>query len=266
MPMEVVKVKLKEAFPFYDFDRAGIEVKPNDKVIVDSDRGLLLGTALSAAWLMPEGTSLKVEGRIVRLASLGDLEQHNRNLDAERRALVFCLEKVAERNLPMKVADVEYLFDGSKAIFYFTADNRIDFRELVKDLARQLKTRIEMRQIGVRDETRMIGGLGYCGCTLCCATFLREFAPVSIKAAKDQGLALNLEKISGVCGRLMCCLTYEQPVYEELKCCLPKCGKRVITEKGPGKVVKLKILEGTVMVKLADGQVVELKSDQVRPA
>ena len=266
MNVEIVKVKLKEAFPYYDFDRAGIEVRPKDKVIVASGRGLLLGTVLSSPWPLSEGAPLNLEGSIVRLASPEDLEQHNRNLDNERRALALCLEKVAERNLPMKVKEAEYLFDGSKAIFYFTAEGRIDFRELVKHLARQLKTRIEMRQIGVRDETSMTGGIGYCGRTLCCATFLKEFAPVSIKAAKDQGLALNLEKISGVCGRLMCCLTYEQSVYEELKSCLPKCGKRVLTEKGPGKVVKLKVLEGMVVVKLADGQLLELKSDQVGPA
>jgi cell fate regulator YaaT (PSP1 superfamily) len=258
-----VKVKLKESLPLKGFELGEDELKPDDKVVVSWQQGLALGTVVSFPMTMPHCPSFKPDGVIVRLASSEDLAKHENSRVSERSAFSFCLERARVHNLPLKLIDVDFLLDDSKAIFYFTAEGRIDFRGLVKDLARQFRTRIEMRQIGVRDETKMLGGLGYCGRALCCSTFLKEFSPVSIKAAKDQSLTLNLEKISGLCGRLMCCLTFEQPVYQQMKSCLPKCGKRVCTGKGTGKVVKLKVLEGTAVIKLPDGQLIECKPEEM---
>ena len=262
---ESVKVRLRESSPAYGFELGDTDVKSDDKVVVSWQQGLTLGTVVSHPISLPACCSFKPDGAIVRLANEQDLANHENNRAAERPALEFCLARAMAHNLPLKLIEVDFLLDGDKVIFYFTAEGRIDFRGLVKDLARQYRTRIEMRQIGVRDETKMLGGLGYCGRQLCCSTFLKEFSPVSIKAAKDQNLALNLEKISGLCGRLMCCLTFEQPVYEQMRSCLPRCGKRVCTEKGMGKVVKLKVLEGIAVVKLPDGQLIECKPDEIKP-
>ena len=254
---------MKESLPARDFELGEVTVKPNDKVMVSWQQGLTLGTVVSSPVPRPACPAFKPEGVIVRLADEEDVTRHDDNRAVERSAYDFCLERARVHHLSLKLIAVDSLLDGSKAIFYFTAEGRIDFRMLVKDLARRFRTRIEMRQIGVRDETKMLGGLGYCGRSLCCSTFLKEFSPVSIKAAKDQNLSLNLEKISGLCGRLMCCLTFEQSLYQEMRSCLPKCGKRVCTGKGAGKVVKLNVLEGTVVVKLPDGQLVECKPDEL---
>lgn len=261
--MEIVKVQLREAFPFCDFERGDFELNPQDKVVVTWQQGLALATVVSRPFSIREGAKYQADGSIVRIATEEDLYKHEKCLAQQKEANDFCLEQARRLGLNLKLVSVEFLLEGNKAIFYFTAEGRIDFRELVKEMARQFHTRIEMRQIGVRDEAKMVGGLGYCGRPLCCCTFLKEFCPVSIRAAKDQNLALNLDKISGLCGRLMCCLTFEKPLYEEMKNGLPRCGKWVETEKGLARVVKLKVLEGTVIVRLADGQAMEVPAEKV---
>ncbi|MBT0654188.1 hypothetical protein KI810_14080 [Geobacter luticola] len=201
----------------------------------------------------------------MRKALPEDLDAAARNAIKEKEAHALCLAKINERGMDMKLVRVEYLYDGSKAIFYFTADGRVDFRELVKDLAHAFHTRIEMRQIGVRDEAKMVGGIGICGRELCCSSFLREFEPVSVKMAKEQNLALNPTKISGQCGRLLCCLSYEYETYCTLKKCLPKCGKRVKHGNVEGEVVKLGVLDGTVTVRTDDHVQVVLKGEEIKP-
>jgi cell fate regulator YaaT (PSP1 superfamily) len=201
--------------------------------------------------------------RVLRMAEERDILRYEQNCELEGYAHQFCSELIREKSLPMKLVDVEYLFDGSKAIFYFASDGRVDFRELVRDLARQFHTRIEMRQIGVRDEAKMVGGVGCCGRELCCATFLTDFAPISVRMAKDQNVSLNPVKISGICGRLMCCLGYEHKMYEDLARDMPKLGKRVQTPKGEGKVIRRNVLENTFAV-VIEGKEFEFTLDQWR--
>jgi cell fate regulator YaaT (PSP1 superfamily) len=202
--------------------------------------------------------------QVLRTATVEDLESAARNQAREKDARAYCLKKIAERGLDMKLIRVEYLFDGSKAIFYFTADGRIDFRELVKDLAYAFHTRIEMRQVGVRDEAKMVGGIGICGRELCCSSFLREFEPVSVKMAKEQNLALNPTKISGQCGRLLCCLGYEFETYSTLKKNLPKCGRYIQCGEVCGEVVKQNVLAGTVTVRTEEHREVIVRGEDVR--
>lgn len=261
----LVKVQFQAAGKLYDFLAGSHDLKPGDRVVVETDRGKGLGTVVTAPRevedsLLPDGVK-----RVTRKANQDDLAAQARNAAREQEAHTYCVAKIQERNLEMKLVKVEYLFDGSKAIFYFTADGRIDFRELVKDLAHAFHTRIEMRQIGVRDESKLVGGIGICGRELCCSSFLREFEPVSVKMAKEQNLALNPSKISGQCGRLLCCLGYEFETYCSLKKCLPKCGKRVCCGSVEGEVVKLNILEGTVTVRTDDNQQVVLKGEDIKP-
>ncbi len=260
----IVKVQFHTAEKLYDFNAAGFELKPGDRVIVETDRGrsmAIVATQLSqvADELVPQ--SLKT---ILRKASPADLEAAERNRAREKETHVFCQAKIAERNLDMKLVKVEYVFDGSKAIFYFTADGRIDFRDLVKDLAQQFHTRIEMRQIGVRDEAKIVGGLGICGRELCCSSFLREFAPVSVKMAKEQNLALNPTKISGQCGRLLCCLGYEFETYCELRKGLPKCGKHLKCGDIEGEVVKVNTLGRSFTLRTADARLVQCTPEDLR--
>jgi cell fate regulator YaaT (PSP1 superfamily) len=200
---------------------------------------------------------------ITRKATFEDLATVERNVQKEKEAYDFCLRRIVERNMQMKLVKVEYLFDGSKAVFFFTADGRVDFRDLVKDLAHTFHTRIEMRQIGVRDESKMIGGIGICGRELCCSSWLRDFQPVSVKMAKEQNLALNPNKISGQCGRLLCCLDYEYETYCSLRKTFPKCGKRVRTASTNGVIDKLNILTGTITLRLDDGKLLVVKRDEV---
>ena len=207
--LRIVPVKFHHAGRHYDFNAQGLDLKPGSRVVVETDRGRALASVVTApreiaAEKAPEG--LKI---VLRVATDDDIAQAASNAAREKAAVRYCQERVQSRNLEMKLVKVEYVFDGSKAIFYFTADGRIDFRDLVKDLAQHFHTRIEMRQIGVRDEAKIVGGLGICGRELCCCSFLRDFAPVSVKMAKEQNLALNPTKISGQCGRLLCCLGYE---------------------------------------------------------
>lgn len=259
----IVKVQFQTAGKLYDFGAGDLELLPGEKVIVETERGRSIALVVeapheSAAENAPHGLK-----NVTRKATQEDMEAAARNAAREKEAFNFCIAKIKERGMDMKLVRVEYLYDGSKAIFYFTADGRVDFRELVKDLAHAFHTRIEMRQIGVRDESKMVGGLGICGRELCCSSFLRDFAPVSVKMAKEQNLALNPTKISGQCGRLLCCLAYEYETYCSLKKCLPKCGKRVNCGGTEGEVVKLGVLDGTITLKTDDNRQVVVKGECV---
>lgn len=210
----VVGVRFKKAGKVYYFDPSGVALQRDDNVIVETARGVEYGQVVSGPKAVPETELVLPLKKVIRKATAVDAKQVEDNRKKEDRALTLCQEKILAHGLPMKLIGVEYTFDGAKVIFYFTAEGRVDFRELVKDLAQVFRTRIELRQIGVRDEAKMLGGLGPCGRPLCCATFLGDFEPVSIRMAKDQNLSLNPTKISGICGRLMCCLKYESDTYK----------------------------------------------------
>jgi cell fate regulator YaaT (PSP1 superfamily) len=250
---KVVGIRFKEAGKIYYFDPCNIFLKVGDDVIVETVRGLEYGNVAIAEKEVEEEEIVAPLKKVVRKACNKDKARVEENTAKAERAFDIGLKKIKEHNLPMKLIDVEYTFDNSKVIFYFTADGRVDFRELVKDLAAIFRTRIELRQIGVRDEAKMLGGIGSCGRQLCCTTFLGDFDPVSIRMAKDQNLSLNPTKISGICGRLMCCLKFEFPVYEGSKDTFPDVGKTVITSLGTGEVLQINIPERTVKV-LIDGE------------
>lgn len=261
----IVRIQFTTAGKLYDFTVGKMALKPGDRVLVETERGKSVGQVVAGPLevedgLVPEGTK-----HVQRLAEPSDLAALAANAVKEKEAHKFCLTRIKERVMDMKLVKVEYLFDGSKAIFYFTADGRVDFRELVKDLAHAFHTRIEMRQIGVRDESKLVGGIGICGRELCCSSYLREFEPVSVKMAKEQNLALNPSKISGQCGRLLCCLSYEFETYCSLRKGLPKCGKRVQCGCVDGEVVKVNVLQGTVTVRNSDDTMVQLKGDDISP-
>ncbi|GFE58157.1 stage 0 sporulation family protein [Geobacter sp. AOG1] len=263
--IKIAKIQFYTAGKLYDFNAGNLDLKPGDRVIVETERGKSIATVVVGPREFEKGAAPEGLKNITRKALPEDLEAAARNAIKEKEAHALCLAKINERGMDMKLVRVEYLFDGSKAIFYFTADGRVDFRELVKDLAHAFHTRIEMRQIGVRDEAKMVGGIGICGRELCCSSFLREFEPVSVKMAKEQNLALNPTKISGQCGRLLCCLSYEYETYCTLKRCLPKCGKRVKHGNVEGEVVKLGVLDGTVTVRTDDHVQVVLKGEEIKP-
>lgn len=246
----VVGVRFKQAGKIYFFDPDDHEMAKNQPVIVETARGIEYGRVVIGTKFVDEGEVVLPLKRVMRLATDEDTRQVEENRVAAEEALSVCREKVQEHDLEMKLVDAEYTFDRNKIIFYFTADGRVDFRELVKDLAAIFRTRIELRQIGVRDEAKMLGGIGPCGRTLCCSSFLGDFEPVSIKMAKDQNLSLNPIKISGLCGRLMCCLKYENDHYEEAKREMPDLGERVRTPDGVGRVNGLNLLERRVRVDL----------------
>lgn len=248
--VKVAGVRFKRAGKIYFFDPDELQVEKGTNVIVETARGMEFGTVTSGIKEVPESEIVPPLKKIVRIADENDLAQHKENVRKKQRALELCQEKVNKHNLQMKLIDVEYTFDNSKVIFYFTADGRVDFRELVKDLAGVFKMRIELRQIGVRDEAKMVGGIGTCGKGLCCHTWLPEFEPVSIKMAKVQNLSLNPTKISGICGRLMCCLKYENDIYYELRKGMPEPGERIKTGDGIGVVVDSNILENKIKVRL----------------
>lgn len=260
----VVGVRFKKAGKIYYFDPAGIEIKNNDYVIVETVRGIEFGKVVIANKQVDEEDIVLPLKKVLRIADEKDRLQVEENKQDARIAYNVCTEKVIEHSLDMKLVDVEYTFDRNKVIFYFTADGRIDFRDLVKDLAAIFKTRIELRQIGVRDEAKMLGGIGPCGRMLCCSTFLGDFDPVSIKMAKDQNLSLNPTKISGLCGRLMCCLKYENDEYESAKEQLPDLGEFIYTSHGDGKVVGLNLMERVIQIELSDQQkVIEYTLDEI---
>ena len=248
--IKVVGVRFKKAGKIYYFNPDNIEIKLDDFVIVETARGVEFGQVVIGPKEITEEEIVAPLKDVMRVALDEDFETHDDNKKKAKLAMEICNEKIGEHGLFMKLVDVEYTFDNNKVIFYFTADGRVDFRELVKDLASIFKTRIELRQIGVRDEAKMIGGIGPCGRITCCKQFLGEFEPVSIKMAKEQSLSLNPSKISGLCGRLMCCLKYEHENYEELMKNLPEIGAIVNTEKGRGTVVATYTLLGRVKVRV----------------
>lgn len=247
---EVVGIRFKEVGKIYYFDPIGFKLEKGDRAIVETVRGLECGVVAQANKEVSDDEIVKPLKPIVRVATAEDLKVVERNKKKEKDAFDICLKKIAAHGLDMKLIDVEYTFDSSKVIFYFTSDGRVDFRELVKDLASVFRIRIELRQIGVRDESKMKGGLGMCGRPFCCNSFLGDFQPVSIKMAKEQGLSLNPTKISGTCGRLMCCLKYEQDSYEHLLRVTPKVGAIVETSSGRGTVVESDLLKGMLKVRL----------------
>ena len=251
--IKVIGVRFKKAGKIYYFSPADFNIKRGQYVIVETARGIEFGECVIGIKEISEEEIVSPLKSVIRIADEKDIQKHRDNKAKEIEALDICLKKIREHNLDMKLIDVEYTFDNNKVIFYFTADGRVDFRELVKDLATIFKTRIELRQIGVRDEAKMVGGLGPCGRPLCCSTFLGDFASVSIKMAKEQNLSLNPTKISGICGRLMCCLNYEQSTYEEIRKRLPKVGSTVKTEYGNGLVISNSIVKEIVKVKLKKG-------------
>ena len=247
---EVIGVRFKDVGKVYYFDPNGTTLKKGDRVIVETARGIECGEVAMENRDIQDEEIVHPLKKMIRKASEADLKKVEENKKKEKTAFDICLKKIAAHKLEMKLVDVEYTFDNNKILFYFTADGRVDFRELVKDLASVFRTRIELRQIGVRDEAKMLGGLGICGKPFCCSTFLGEFQPVSIKMAKEQGLSLNPTKISGTCGRLMCCLKYEQAAYADLLKRTPKIGAIVNTPEGRGVVVEQNLLTGILKVRM----------------
>lgn len=246
----VIGVRFKEVGKIYYFDPDGENLRIGDDVIVETSRGIECGKVAMANREMPDQDVPTPLKKLLRKATDDDLKKVEENREKEKRAFGICEQKIKQHGLKMKLVNVEYTFDNNKILFYFTADGRVDFRELVKDLAYVFKTRIELRQIGVRDEAKMLGGLGICGRPFCCNTFLGEFQPVSIRMAKEQGMSLNPVKISGTCGRLMCCLKYEQDVYTNLLKTTPKVGAIVDTPDGKGNVIDVNLLTGTLSVSM----------------
>ena len=255
----VIGVRFKKAGKVYYFDPCDFWPKPGQNVVVETARGIEFGEVVTSPRSVSDQQIVAPLKKVVRIATEEDEQRAAFNARREEEAFKICQEKVLKHKLEMKLVSVEYTFDNSKIIFYFTANGRVDFRELVKDLASVFKMRIELRQIGVRDEAKMLGGLGSCGRPICCGAFLGDFQPVSIKMAKEQNLSLNPTKISGLCGRLMCCLKYEQDNYEEARKRLPRVGRDVLTPDGRGHVIDVNVLRETVRVRFQNGDNVEVK-------
>lgn len=251
---EIVGIRFKNGGKMYYFDSQGVELAPGENAIVETARGLEYGNVVLGNKTLPVSELVMPLRPVIRKATSDDTRRHEENHEKEEEAAKVFSQKIVEHKLEMKLVDVEYTFDNSKLLFYFTSDGRVDFRELVKDLASIFRTRIELRQIGIRDETKMIGGLGVCGRPFCCKKFLDDFGQVSIKMAKEQNLSLNSQKISGACGRLMCCLRYEHEAYEDALKNLPKVDSYVQTPDGNGTVTELVPLAGLVKVRLAGEQ------------
>lgn len=262
--IEVIGVRFKKAGKIYYFDPGEYKVTNHDYVIVETVRGVEFGKVVLVNKKVDEEDVVLPLKKVIRIATEKDKVEVLENKEIAEEAQKICNEKIKEHQLDMNLVDVEYTFDRNKVIFYFTADGRVDFRNLVKDLAAIFKTRIELRQIGVRDEAKLLGGIGPCGRMLCCSTFLGDFEPVSIKMAKDQNLSLNPSKISGLCGRLMCCLKYENDNYETAKRELPDLGEAITTSYGSGKVVGLNILERIIQIEIPElERVVEYTLDEL---
>lgn len=263
--IKIIGVRFRNAGKIYYFDPKKLPVKKGDHVIVETARGIEYGSVVADPRDVTDDQVVQPLKPVIRIANADDHARAQRNKEKEKEAFRICLEKIHKHKLEMKLIDTEYTFDNNKVLFYFTADGRIDFRELVKDLASVFKTRIELRQIGVRDETKILGGIGICGRTLCCHTYLSEFAPVSIKMAKEQNLSLNQTKISGVCGRLMCCLKNEQETYEELNRNLPGIGDIVTTPQGvSGTVQSVNVLRQMVKIVVEVNDEKEIQEFPVR--
>lgn len=262
---KVIGVRFRTAGKIYFFSPGKLEIKTGDKVIVETARGVEFGSVVTGPKEVEDDKITQPLKSVIRLATEDDKKKEEKNKEKEKEAFKICLDKIHKHGLEMKLIDAEYTFDNNKVLFYFTADGRIDFRELVKDLASVFRTRIELRQIGVRDETKILGGIGICGRPLCCHTFLTEFAPVSIKMAKEQNLSLNPTKISGVCGRLMCCLKNEEETYEYLNSRLPNVGDRVTTLDGlKGEVQSVSVLRQLVKVVVDVGDEKEIREYPVK--
>ena len=262
----VVGGRFKDEGKVYTFDAADLPLQKGQVVILQTENGPAMGTVATDVRSAEESTLPANLKRILRVATEADEKARKENRELEITAHRFCLDRIRQRNLPMKLIAVECQFDQSKVVFSFTAENRVDFRELVKDLVQKFRTRIELRQIGARQETRLIKGLGICGREVCCGTMLHNLDRVSVKMAKEQSMSLNPEKISGLCGRLMCCLSYEYDSYMEMKKDMPKCGKAVQTPQGRGKVIRQNVLAGEVSVLLEDGSEKTFRSKDVGPA
>jgi cell fate regulator YaaT (PSP1 superfamily) len=263
-PPKIVAISLQRTGHLYSFLSAGLALKRGDRVVVESDAGTRIGTVEIEPCEAARTLDLTQLKPVLRLAEERDTRAEEDTLSREAYAERLCAERIRERGLPMKLVTVDYTLDGRKAVFYFSADNRIDFRELVRDLAQALRVRVEMKQIGHRDETKVFGAIGPCGRELCCSSWLRDFDSVTVKMARDQGLALNPSRLAGMCGRLKCCLRYEYATYLELKRALPNAGKRVESVKGSGKVLRQNILKQTVLIQLeSDGGVVEATLDEL---
>ena len=264
---EIIGIRFKEVGKVYFFSPGKLKLNTGDKVIVETARGIECGEVVIPNRMVEDDRVVQPLKTIMRVVTDADLKTLEENKKKEQEIMKVFVKKIEEHKLSMKAIDVEYTFDGSKILFYFTAESRVDFREIVKDLASIYRTRIELRQIGVRDEAKMLGGLGICGRPFCCSSFLGEFQPVSIKMAKEQSLSLNPTKISGTCGRLMCCLKYEQDCYEELLKITPKIDAYVETAEGKGVVVETNILTGVIKVRLdkkQDAPPITVKRDEVK--
>ena len=264
---EIIQIRFKNTQKTYYFDPAGKQVSDGEHVIVETARGVECGLCTGGNQQVPDDQIIHPLKKILRVATEKDLRQAAENAKKEADAFRICQEKIARHHLDMKLISAEYAFDRGKLLFCFTSDNRVDFRELVKDLASTFRTRIELRQVGVRDEAKLLGGFGICGRPFCCHSFLTDFQPVSIKMAKEQNLSLNPTKISGTCGRLMCCLKYEQDVYEELNKVTPRLGSSVRTKEGVGTVVEANVLTGALKVRLdrdAEAQPITVSRDDIQ--
>ncbi|MBP1576310.1 MAG: stage 0 sporulation family protein [Oscillospiraceae bacterium] len=267
MTTDIIQVRFRSSQKAYSFDPDGIRFTPGESAIVETARGMECGLCVTGNRPATEEELSRPLKKILRKASEKDLSQNEENIKKEQEAFALCQEKIAHHKLDMKLISAEYAFDRSKLLFCFTSDNRVDFRELVKDLAATFRTRIELRQVGVRDEAKLLGGFGICGRPFCCHSFLSEFQPVSIKMAKEQNLSLNPTKISGTCGRLMCCLKYEQEAYEELNRITPRVGSSVRCEQGVGTVVEASPITGKLRVKLDhdfEAQPIQVHRDEVQ--
>ena len=264
---EIISVKFKENGRAYSFDPAGIKAEQGEYVIVETQNGIEIGTVSAANHEVAKDSIVKPLKKVIRKATEKDMARREDNKRKEKEAFGICEELILAHKLDMKLVEVEYSFDANKIVFFFTSDGRVDFRELVKDLASRFHTRIELRQIGVRDEAKMLGGLGICGRPYCCKQFLNDFQPVSIKMAKEQGLSLNPTKISGSCGRLMCCLKYEQDAYEYLNSLTPSVGSTVKTPEGNAVVTEVNLITGYLTVRLSDSDSLPFKihRDEVKP-
>ncbi len=260
---KIVGIRFKTAGKVYNFDSGAFVLKPGDHVIVETEQGLGFGTVVSPPKSFEKRTGGRPLKKVFRLATEKDFNQRQKNLSDETSAHTFCLDCIRKLSLKMNLFSVEKSFDGNKYTFFFTAEGRVDFRQLVKMLVKKLGVRIEMRQVGIRNQAKMCGGIGRCGRQLCCSTFLDKFDPVSIRMAKEQNLSLNPTKISGQCGRLMCCLNYEFEIYKNLKKDLPQLGKTVTTPSGKGKVIRHNAICNRIAVRLEDDLEVEFKVDQV---
>lgn len=260
---KIVKVRFKPTGKVYDFDSGAFVLKCGDRVIVETDQGLGLGTVVVPPKPFDEQQYDRLLKKVFRLVNEKDLCQWEKNCDVEKSAEAYCLTCIKKLKLRMHLFSVESSFDGSKLIFFFTSEGRVDFRKLVKMLIKELGVRIEMRQVGIRHKAKICSGMGRCGRIVCCSAFIEKFEPVSIRMAKNQNLSLNPTKISGLCGRLMCCLTFENETYKKLKKRFPKTNKMVMTKKGKGKVLRLNVISDRITIRLNDGQEVETGLDEI---